>query len=151
MRIKLLIVMMIILGVCQLLGEIKVKGKLLIPTATGEKPYKCVMVIKRTEIWIECALKIFQPFNQFDTPKQAKIIVSKAEVEKIYIHKNKIYISTHESFYKRYRNILHHLYEHKFVSFSDGFDAIEKWIIIFVVDNPADIGCIEEDLIKLIN
>ena len=63
MRIKLLIVM-IILGACHLLGEIKLTGKLLFPTAKGEKQYDAVITITRAEILIDCASnRLFGPFT----------------------------------------------------------------------------------------
>jgi hypothetical protein len=133
----------------QLLGNIKVAGRLLIPTAGGEKPYNCVMVITRASIEIECALKIFQPFNQFDAPKQTKIRVNTAEVEEIQIYKNNIYISTQKPFWKQYRNILQHLYQSKYVGFFE-YIHIEKWVLLFALDNSADIGAVSEALIAII-
>lgn len=145
-----LIIMVIILLVGHLLGEIKaISGKLLIPTSAGEKPYNCVMVITQEGIEIECTMKIFQHFNQFDTPKQAKIKVNTAEVEEVQIYENKIYISTLEPFWMQYRNILQHLYQSKYVGFCEHI-YIDKWILLFAVDNPADMGAVGEALIKLI-
>jgi hypothetical protein len=133
------IIMVIIMVAGQLLGEIRAAGKLLIPTAKGEKQYDAVITITRAEIMIECAKKIFQPFNEFDVPKQAKIKVSTAEVEEIQIQKNKIFIASKESFWKRYRNISHHYYKSKYAGFLS-WENIQIWVLIFVVDNPADIA-----------
>jgi hypothetical protein len=151
-RKPILIIMVIILLTGQLLGQIKAKaaGKLIITTANGEKPYDAVITMTRAEIMIECAKKIFQPFNEFDAPKQAKIKVCTAEVEEIQIQENKIIIVTKDSFWKRYRNISTQVYKSKYHGFLY-WSYIQKWALIFVVDNPADIGCIEDDLIKHIN
>jgi hypothetical protein len=144
-----LIIMVIILLMGHLLGEIKVTaGKLLIPTSAGEKPYNCVMVITQEGIEFKCTMKIFQPFNQFDTPRQAKIKVNTAEVEEVQIYMNKIYISTHEPFWRKYRNILQHLYLRKYAGCFE-YRYIEKWILLFAVENPADMGAVGEALIKL--
>lgn len=149
-RRKPVLIIMIIILVGQLLGEVKAAaGKLLIPTAAGEKPYNCVMVITQTGIEIECALKIFKPFNQFDAPKQAKIKVNTAEVEEVQIYMNKIYISTHEPFWRKYRNILQHLYHRKYAGCLE-YRYIEKWVLLFALDNPADIGAVGEALITII-
>ena len=122
---------------------------MLIPAAGGEKPYNGVIIITRTGIEIECALKIFQPFNQFEAPRQAKIRVNEEQVEEIHISKNKIYISTHEIFWKQYRNILQHLYHCRYIGVQE-IIYVEKWVLLFIVDNPADIGAIREELIKII-
>jgi hypothetical protein len=135
MRVKLLIVMTIILA-SQLLGEIKAGGKLLIPTATGEKPYKCVMVITRAEIRLECDKRIFQPFNQFDTPKQAKLKVNTAEIYKIQINGNEILLIAKDPLYQRYRHLFHPIY--RVVHFIP-LEEEKKEAIIFIMDNPADI------------
>ena len=148
-RRKMVLIVMVIVLVGQLLGNIKVTGRLLIPTAGGEKPYNCVMVITQAGIEIECALKIFQPFNQFDATKQAKIMVNTAEVEEIQIYKNKIFISTQKPFWKQYRNILQHLYQSKYVGFFE-YIHIEKWVLLFTLDNSADIGAVSEALIAII-
>jgi hypothetical protein len=145
-----LIIMVIILLVGHLLGEIKTTaGKLLIPTSVGEKSYNCIMVITQEGIEIECTMKIFQPFNQFDTPRQAKIKLNTADVEEVQIYMNKIYISTHESFWSQYRNILQHLYKSRYVGFHE-YIYIDKWILLFAVDNPADMRAVGEALIKII-
>lgn len=145
-----LIIMVIILLVGHLLGEIKATaGKLLIPTSAGEKPYNCVMIITKAGIEFKCTMKIFQPFNQFDTPRQAKIRVKAAEVEEVQIYENKIYISTLEPFWMQYRNILQHLYLRKYAGCLE-YRYIEKWVLLFAVDNPDDMGAVGEALIKLI-
>jgi hypothetical protein len=93
-----IVALVIILAVSNLCGqikaaaEIKAAGKLLIPTAAGEKPYKCIIFFTQREIRLECDKRIFQTFNLFDSPKQAKIKVNTAEVERIQIQKNMIFI-----------------------------------------------------------
>ena len=145
------IIMIIIMVIGQLLGEIKAVGRILIPTANGEKPFKCLMVITPTGIEVECALKIFQPFNLFDAPKQAKIMVNTAEIEdiQVQIQENKIYIITTDSFCIRHRNIFNRAYK------VIGFEClspvtIENWALIFTLDNHADIEAVGEALIKII-
>jgi hypothetical protein len=117
-------------------AEIKASGKLLIPTAAGEKPYTCVIVFTQDEIKLECDKRIFQAFNLFDTPKQAKIKVNTAEVEEIRIQQNKMFIITKESFWRQYRNISTQVYTWKYFGYWH-FEQLQKWALIFIVDNPA--------------
>lgn len=131
------------------MGQIKVMGKLLIPTAAGDKPYKCVLFITPAGIEIKCSIKIFQPFNLFDTPREAKIKVKTAEIEGLQYYENMIYISTHEPFWRKYRNILQHLYLRKYAGCFE-YIYIEKWILVFKVDNPNDMGPKEKEFIKSI-
>ena len=148
MRAKLLIVMTIILA-SQLLGEIKADGKLLIPTATGEKPYKCVMVITQVEIRLECDKKIFKLFNHFDAPKQARLKVSKADLTNIVIQGNNIYVETKDAFTILYRNVFNQ--SNKFLGYNLIFPKWkEVWVLIFNLDNPipADIVTAVNDLKK---
>jgi hypothetical protein len=101
-----LIVMVIVLG-GQLLGNIKVTGRLLIPTAEGQKPYKAVMVITRAVVRIECEKKIFQPFN-LDAPTQQRLKINASDLVRIEIdeRERKIYLITEHSFINRHRNII---------------------------------------------
>jgi hypothetical protein len=151
-RRKPVLIAMVIILVAQLLGEVKTAtGKLLIPTAAGEKPYNCVMVITPAEIGIECTMKIFQPFNQFGTPRQAKIKMNTAEIEEIQVQnrKNRIYIITTDSFCIRYRNVFNRAYKN--IGFQSLFPITkENWALIFTLDNPSDIGAVGEELIKVI-
>lgn len=145
------IVMVIIFLTGHLLGNIKVAGKLLIPTAKGKKKYRAVITFTRAEICIECYKKIFQPLNEFDTPKQAKIVINTTEVEEIQtqIQSNKIYIIPKDSYTIRYRNVFNRASKTVgVVSFIP--ITVENWALIFVVDNPADIKTIGESLIKII-
>ena len=135
----------------QLLGEIKVAGQLLIPGAAGEKPYSCVIFVTKAAIVIECNKKIFQPFNQFDAPKQTKIIINMAEVEGIQFQsrKRKMYLITKDSFSILYRNVFNR------VSKIIGFDSlylicVENWALIFRVDNPGEIKVLGEELMKIL-
>lgn len=144
-----ILVMIFITG--QLSGNVKVTGKLLIPTAKGEKKYRAVITFTRAEICIECYKKIFQPLNEFDTPKQAKIVINTAEVEEIQtqIQSNKIYIIPKDSYTIRYRNVFNRASKTiGVVSFIP--ITVENWALIFVVDNPVDIKTIGEALIKII-
>lgn len=146
-----IVIIMVIVMVYQLLGEIKAAVKLLITTANGEKPYNCVMIISKSEISLECDKKIFQLFNEFETPKQSKIKLDTAEVEEIQIQiqNKKIYIITKESFTIQYRNIFNRA--SKTVGFSSLFPVtVENWALIFVVDNPVNIKAIGDELIKII-
>ena len=147
MRIKLLIAMTLILigqicGEIKITTEVKATGKLLIPTASGKKPYKSVIVITQAEIRLECDRKIFQPFNEFDTPKQAKIRVDTAQVDRIWLDGDEIIILPKDPFYRRYRNQFHHI---RLVCI---LCDPNKTAIIFVIDNPADIGNAGQQLIQ---
>ncbi len=109
------------------------------------------MVITPAGIEIECALKIFQPFNQFNAPKQAIIRVNTAEIEEIQvqIQENKIYIITTGSFCIRYRNIFNRA--SKVIGIVSLFPVTkENWALIFTLNHPADIGAVGEALIKVI-
>jgi hypothetical protein len=145
-----MIIMVIILLTGQLLGDIKATGKLLIPTAKGNKPYNAVIIITRAVVRIECEKKIFKPFNEFDAPKQARLKVNTAEIYKIQISKkkNEILLIAKDSLYLRYRHIFHPVW--RVVQFIP-FKQERKEAMIFIMDNHSDLGCIEEDLKKLIN
>lgn len=145
------IVLVIIFLTGHILGNIKVAGKLLIPTAKGEKKYRAVITFTRKEICIECYKKIFQPLNEFDTPKQAKIVINTAEVKEIQtqIQSNKIYIIPEDSYTIHYRNVFNRSYKTIGIMSLSPIN-VENWALIFVVDNPADIKAIGESLIKII-
>ncbi|UCH93988.1 MAG: hypothetical protein JSV88_27480 [Candidatus Aminicenantes bacterium] len=150
-RKPIMIFMFIIMLLGQILGEIRAVGKLLIPGANGEKQYDTVITFTQAEIMIKCTKKIFQPFNEFDTPKQSKIKLNTAEVEEIQIQiqNNRIFIITKDSFTIRYRNVFNRA--SKVIGLEYLFPVtVEKWALIFVVDNPADIKAIGEELIKII-
>ena len=139
------IIIMMIVGACQLLGEIKAAGRLLIPTATGEEPYKCVIVIKQTEILIECDRKIFQLFNHFDAPKRETLKLRMGDLTNIVIEKNNIYVETKDTFTIRYRNVFNRLY--KFLGYNLIFPKWEEvWVLIFTLDNP-----IPNDIVAEVN
>jgi hypothetical protein len=146
-----IIVLLMILITGLLSGEIKATGKLLIPSACGEKPYNCIIVVKEALIEIECTKKIFQPFNQFDAPKQTKIVINTEEIKELQmLHQNrKIYLVTDDSFSIRYRNVFNRV--SKIIAFDSLYPVnIENWALIFIVDNPEDIKTLGEELIKIL-
>jgi hypothetical protein len=147
---KTMVVMVIILFTGQLIGGIRAAGKLLIPTANGEKLYNAVITIKRAEVMIECEKKIFQPFNEFDAPRQAKIKVNTAEIYKIEFNKkkNEIYLIAEDSLCQRFKHLLLPVW--KVIQWMP-YHEEKKEAFIFTMNNPTDIDCIEEDLIKFIN
>ena len=128
-------------------AEIKATGKLLIPTADGKKPYKCVIVFTQTEISFECDKKIFQSFNLFDTPKQAAIKVSTAEVKRITLQGNRVIIFPEDSLYNRYRNLLNH------VCLITWMKEWERLVFVFIINGNStrNIGNNALKLIDLIN
>jgi hypothetical protein len=146
---SIMIFMVIIMVAGHLLGEIKAVGNLLILTAKGEKRYEVIITVTRAEIMIECAKKIFQPFNEFDAPRESKIKINKAEISVVQISKkeNEILLLAGDSFYRRYRHLFFPVWR-----ITQFFPLIEenKEAIIFIVDNPADIKAISEELIKII-
>jgi len=144
--------LIIILAISNLCGpltsaEIKAAGKLLIPTANGEKLYKCVIVFTRTEIRLECDEKIFQSFNLFATPKQAAIKLSTTEIKRITLQGNWIVIFPEAPLCNRYRNLLNHVW---LISLSKEW---ERLVFIFVVerDSRQNMGSNAIKLINLIN
>lgn len=131
-----------------LFGQIKETGKLLIPTAGGNKPYKAVITITREEIVIECREKIFQLFNEFNAPKHRKIKVKTAELSRLYVFENKIYILTKDDFFFQYRNIFVRCWE--IIGIHYGPEV--RWAIVFTTDDPWAMGTKEaKELIKTIN
>jgi hypothetical protein len=145
------IILVMIFMTGRLSGIIKVTGKLLIPTAKGEKKYDAVITVTQTGIMIKCSKKIFQRFNEFDAPKQSKIKINTAEVEEIQIQiqNNKIFIITKDSFTILHRNVFNRA--SKIIGIRSLFPVtVENWALIFVVDNPVDIKAIGEALIKII-
>jgi hypothetical protein len=148
-----LIIMVIILA-GQLFGFIKITGKLLIPDAIGgEKSYKCVLTITRAKIRIECDKEIFQPFNEFDAPRQSRLNIKASDLETIEIDENdkKIYLRVKKAFVIRYRNILNIESGYVRFSFETGHVFTEFWVIIFSYENPFDIGYLDKKVLKSIN
>jgi len=145
---KPVLIFMIIILAGQLLGEIKsAAGELLIPTAKGkEKPYRGIITITGTEILIECREKVFQLFNEPDAPKQAKIRMNTAEVERITLLRNGVVIFPKDPLYNRYRNLLNRVW---LISIGK---VLEKLVFIFIFDSDIkSIGSNEKKLIDIIN
>jgi hypothetical protein len=151
-RKPIMIIMVIILLTGQLLGDIKAAGKLLIPTAKGNKPYNAVIIITRALVRIECEKKIFQPFN-LDAPKQQRLNINASELVRIEIEQKekKIYLRVENSFVSRYRNILN--LESRFIHFTlvDGHVFSEFWAIIFAYEKPLDIDILDKEVLNSIN
>lgn len=139
--------LVIILVVSNLLG-IKAAGKLLIPTAGGEKSYRGVITITRAEIKIECDKKIFQLLNEFNSPKTGEINVNTAEVEKVCLQEKTIFILPETNFHQRYRHLFHPCERLINVMY---FIVEKKNAMIFIIDNPDDIDFLGKKVIKLIN
>jgi hypothetical protein len=129
------------------LGQVKAAGKLLIPTADIKKPYQAVITITRAEIVIECQEKIFQLFNKFKAPKHRKIRVKTAELSRLYVFENTIYILTKDAFFFRYRNIFMRCWQRIGIHYGPK----ERWAIIFITDDPEAMGAEAKELIKAIN
>ncbi|MGD2086066.1 MAG: hypothetical protein PVH61_07775 [Candidatus Aminicenantes bacterium] len=129
-RQKPILIIMVIILVGQLLGEVKAAaGKLLIPTAEGkEKPYRGAITITRAEILIECQEKIFQLFNDSNAPKQAKIRIDTAEVERISLQGNGVIIFPKAPLCNRHRNLLIHVWLLSMMK------QRERLVFIFVID-----------------
>jgi hypothetical protein len=154
MRFKMGLIIMVFIMAGKLSGNIKVAGRLLIPAAGGvEKSYQGVLTITRAVIRIECYKKIFQPFNEFDAPKQTRLNINTSEVVRIEIdeREKKIYLRVENSFVQRYRNIIN--LESRFVGFSvdTGHLYKEFWAIIFAYEKPLDIGYLDEQVLNSIN
>lgn len=141
------LVIILLAGNLNLLGQIKAAGKLLIPTAGEDKSYKGFITITQAEIKIECDKKIFQRFNEFNSSKTREIKVNTSEVREIILRENKILILTKTNFHKRYRHLFHLCTRWRGV-----FIEMEKDdAMIFIFDNPGDIDFLRKRIIKLIN
>jgi hypothetical protein len=148
------LIVMIILLMGQLLGNIKITGKLLIPAAIGgEKSYKGILTITRAKIRIECDKKIFQPFNEFEAPRQSRLNINASDLERIEIDEDekKIYLRVKKSFVIRYRNILNLESRHVRFTFETGHVFTEFWAITFAYENPLDIGYLDKKVLNSIN
>ena len=149
---KMVLIVIFIILVGQLLGNIKVTGRLLIPTAEGQKPYKAVMVITRAVVRIECDKKIFQPFN-LDAPRQQRLNINASDLVRIEIdeRERKIYLRVKHFFIDRHRNIINQKVE--FISITAYYGHLYKefWAITFAYDKPLDIGYLDQKVIDSIN
>ena len=140
--------LIVLFMVGQVFGQVKTTGKIWIPAAGGKKAYQAVITITQTEIVIECQEKIFQLFNEFKAPKHRKIKVKTAELSRLYVFENTIYILTKDDFFFRYRNIFVRCWE--IIGIYHGPE--ERWAIIFITDDPEAMGTEEaKGLIKAIN
>ncbi len=154
MRFKMGVIIMVIIMVGKLSGNIKIGGRLLIPIAGGgQKSYKGVLTITRSLIRIECDKQIFQPFNQFESPKQKRLNINTSEILRIEIDESEkmIYLRVESSFVSRYRNILN--LEHRSLRYSveTGYIFKEFWAIIFSYEKPIDIGFLDKKVLNSIN
>jgi hypothetical protein len=146
-RRKPILIVMIIILVGQLLGEIKsAAGELLIPTATGETRYRGTITITPAVIEIECQEKIFQLFNESNTPKQEAIRITTSEVERISLQGNGVVIFPKTPLCNRYRNLLHRVIVGLMLS-------SKRMAFIFVIDMDIfkKIGSNDKELIDRIN
>jgi hypothetical protein len=132
-----------------ILGVTKVRGKFMIPTAEGDKSYRCLFIITQLTVMIECEEKIFQPLNQFEIPKTAKMKFALAEVNKIEIQDkaNTIYFIMENSFYKRFRNYFHQAY-----LFHSVFETEIKVtpVLFFIIENNEEMNVMGKELRKLL-
>jgi len=108
--------------------ELKLKGVVLIPAATGEKSYPGEITISRTKLTVSCREKIFRPFNCFDLPFQHSLTVDIKLVKRFYIHKHTLFILPQLKFHEYHRNMFHHVSEVSILS------QTEDNAIIFEVD-----------------
>jgi len=155
MWVKMGVVIMVIVMHCQLSGNIKITGKLLIPTTGGgEKSYKGVLTITRAKIRIECDQKIFQPFNKFDAPRQARLNIKASDLETIEIDEKekRIYLRVENSFVSRYRNICTLKSEFVTRSFNYPFGLFKEfWALVFAYEKPLDISFLDKKVLESIN
>ncbi len=129
-------------------GQVRAAGKLVIPSADGNKPFKAVIRITPAELEIECSEKIFRRFNAFNTPTYGKMRVNTREISEICLCEGRIFIMPGDDFYQRYRNFFCPVY--RTVMFWPLVEE-EKMALIFIMDNPADIGSSARDLLDSIN
>lgn len=147
MRVKMSAIIMVIIMACQLPGEIKsAAGVLLIPTATGKTSFRGTITITPSVIEIECREKIFQRFNEFNTPKKEAIRINTSEVTRISLQGNGVIILPKKSLCNRYRNLLHQV--------TVGFIlSTEEMAFIFVIDMDIykKIGSKDKEVVDRIN
>lgn len=153
MRFKMGLIIMVFIMAGKLSGNIKVAGRLLIPAAGGvEKSYQGVLTITRSLIRIECDKKIFQPFNEFDAPKQNRLNINTSDLSLIEIDEKekKIYLVFEVSFVSSFRNILN--LETRYLGYSTltGHLYQEFWAIIFAYEK-LDLAYLDKEVLKSIN
>jgi hypothetical protein len=147
-----IIILILILTVGLLLGlkQVKATGKILIPTAIGNRSYKATFTITKDKIEIECRKKIFRCFNDFESPMYRKLEFNTEDIEEITIDKNNILIFPCQSLYQRYRNIFHPIM--KFLGFfSSSPYYTEMQGIIFTLDNVDHVKAEFDKFFKVIN
>lgn len=147
---KCLIVLIILFFAGDVLGQVQTKaaGKLLIPSAGDSKEYKGVITFTLKGVEIECSEKIFQPFNEFNTPKKRKLIVTTAELYEIWVLKNYVvHLFPRRSLFKQYRN----LFSDVIRSISMAYWEVKEEALLFVLDDPAGIDGQGKKLIKFLN
>lgn len=124
--------------------EIKAAGILLIPTAGKAKTYKGVITFTQAGIEIECQEKIFQRFNEFDTPRQRKLTITPADLYEIEILKNqRVLLFPRWFFRQQYRNLFIRIVRR----FNGFMGEVPEHVLIFDLN---DAGAIDDEGKKLI-
>jgi hypothetical protein len=144
---KSIMIVLIMLAAGQLAGQIKLQGRLRIPGAERNKTYEGVMTIRPTKILIQCRENIFQLLNEFNSPKSNKIAIDTGELYRIFSVRGEIILVPRDPYYFRFRNLLNWIWYRYWAP----FDPTEWMGIVFIMDNPGDVGLIGWDLIGLIN
>lgn len=88
--------------------EMKITGKFLLPTSTGNvRKYDAVMIVTPSGICIECREKVFRLFNEFDAPRLRKLEIKPGDFQEIVVNDKmkQIVITSSGNFYRRYRNL----------------------------------------------
>jgi hypothetical protein len=125
-------------------------GKLVIPGAADEKYYDATMTINTSYIEILCKKKIFQPFNNFESPRSRKLKIMISDTSEIYLRKNRLYVLTDISFFKKYRHLFHRFfYTRRFFHLSPQDE--EVYALVFQLSNPTDVGVREKRFLDKLN
>lgn len=126
------------------LEKIMAKGSLFIPVAVGYRYFPGNIEISRNSIVITCREKIFQPINDFETPRVNKLIIEKDDFYKIEITENTLFIYPCQDFYFKYRHLICHWDIGILLSY-------EEKILIFVLDKTYSLTDGDRAIINQIN
>ena len=142
------LIMLFMVGYALGQTEVKAAGIFLVPTAGKAKVYKSVITFTQAGIEIECQEKIFQRFNEFDTPRQRKLTITPADLYEIEILQNqRVYLLPRWFFRQQYRNLFFRI-----VRRYDGFmGEVPEHVLIFDLNDPGAIDKAGKRLIKYLN
>lgn len=113
--------------------ELSIEGNIVIPTYPNNKQFPAVFTMNQNIIKITCKKRIFNLFNNFDTPLRNYLIIDASEIEVICWKDKKIFLYPKYGLLLRYRNIFHSIYFRKSMMYSD---IEEEHALIFELKEP---------------